>query len=185
MDTIVIDIETKNTFKEVGRDNFDALEISLIGLYSYNQNKYFAFEENELEKAAEFLKNTGLLIGFSISRFDLPVMKRYFSHLDNFDIVSIPRVDLLDEIEILLGRRVGLDILAKANLGIGKTGHGLEAPGLYREGKIKELKDYCLNDVKITKELYEFARNRGYLMIPQKESGDSIKVEFPKEAFCY
>ena len=182
MDNIVIDIETKNTFKEVGRDNFDALEISLIGLYSYGRNEYFAFEEDEFDKVAEFLKNTGLLIGFSISRFDLPVMKRYFS---DFDVFSIPRLDLLDEIEILLGRRVGLDILAKANLGIGKTGHGLEAPGLYREGKIKELKDYCLNDVKITKELYEFARNRGYLMIPQKESDESIKVEFPKEAFCY
>jgi len=182
MDTIVIDIETKNTFKEVGRDNFDALEISLIGLYSYGQNEYFAFEEGEFDKVAEFLKNASLLIGFSISRFDLPVMKRYFS---DFDVFSIPRVDLLDEIEILLGRRVGLDILAKANLGIGKTGHGLEAPGLYRDGKIKELKDYCLNDVKITKDLYEFARSRGYLMIPQKESDESIKVEFPKEAFCY
>ena len=182
MDNIVIDIETKNTFKEVGRDNFDALEISLIGLYSYGRNEYFAFEEDEFDKVAEFLKNTGLLIGFSISRFDLPVMKRYFS---DFDVFSIPRLDLLDEIEILLGRRVGLDILAKANLGIGKTGHGLEAPGLYRDGKIKELKDYCLNDVKITKDLYEFARSRGYLMIPQKESDESIKVEFPKEAFCY
>lgn len=181
-DHIVIDIETKNTFKEVGQDNFDALEISLIGLYSYGQNKYFTFEENEIETVAEFLKNAGLLIGFSISRFDLPVMKRYFA---DFDIFSVPRVDLLDEIEILLGRRVGLNILAKANLGSGKTGHSLEAPGLYREGKIEELKEYCLNDVKITKELYEFARNRGYLIIPQKESKELIKLEFPAEAFCY
>lgn len=184
-DIIVIDIETKNTFKEVGRDNFDALEISLIGLYSYNKNKYFAFEENEVDKVGEFLKNTGLLIGFSISRFDLPVMKRYFSHLNDFDIFSIPRLDLLDEIEILIGKRVGLDILAKANIGIGKSGHGLEAPGLYHDGKIEELKEYCLNDVKITKELYEFAKNRGYLIVPQKESNEPIKVEFPAEAFYY
>jgi len=43
-DIIVLDIETKNTFYDVGRDNFDALEVSLVGVYSYNQDKLFTFE---------------------------------------------------------------------------------------------------------------------------------------------
>ncbi|MEK7482009.1 MAG: ribonuclease H-like domain-containing protein, partial [Patescibacteria group bacterium] len=162
-DTLVIDIETKNTFAEVGRDNFDALEISLVGLYSYKQDRFFHFWENEMEKLGEILMSAEQIIGFSISRFDLPVLKKHF----NFDLFSIPRFDILDEIEFLLGRRVGLDILAKANLGFGKNGHSLEAAGLYRDGKIEELKNYCLNDVKITKELYELIQKQGYLLIPQ------------------
>ncbi len=179
-DIIVLDIETKNTFLEVGRDNFEALEISLIGFYSYKQDKFFSFNENEIERAAEFLKKAGLLVGFSISRFDLPVLKHHFGRLsgwEDFDPFLIPRVDLLDEIEFSLGQRVGLNILAKTNLGFGKNGKGLEAPNLYHEGRLEELKNYCLNDVKITKDLYELAKKQGFLMIPQKEIKEPVKLD--------
>ena len=97
-DRIVIDIETKNTFIEVGKDNFDALEVSLIGLYSYNKNEYLSFFEDEINKVGEILSSAEMIIGFSISRFDLPVLKKHF----DFDLFSIPRIDLLDEIEYLL-----------------------------------------------------------------------------------
>ncbi|MEK7553541.1 MAG: ribonuclease H-like domain-containing protein [Patescibacteria group bacterium] len=174
-DVLVLDIETKNTFQEVGENNFDALEVSLIGLYSYNQDKFFAFEESEFAEAVEMIKTAGMIIGFSISRFDLPVLKKHFG---NFDIFSIPYMDILDEIEFSFGKRVGLDILAKANLGYGKNGHSLEAAGLYRDGKMEELKNYCLNDVKITKELYELAKKQGHLMIPQKDGKEAVKLPF-------
>ncbi|MEK7634503.1 MAG: ribonuclease H-like domain-containing protein [Patescibacteria group bacterium] len=173
-DILVIDIETKNTFDDVGRDNFDALNVSIIGLYSYNQNKFLSFEENEFDKVGEILKTASLIIGFSISRFDLPVLKKYF----DFDLFSIARIDIQDEIEISLGKRIGLDILAKANLGVGKNGDSLDAPILYRDGKIDELKAYCLNDVKITKELYELAKKQNYLLIPQKDSKEIIRANF-------
>lgn len=165
-DIVVLDIETKNTFQEVGQDNFDALETSLIGFYSYNQDNFFAFEESKFSDFAEILKNTELIIGFSISRFDLLVLKKYFPEIDLF---AIPRFDILDEIEFLLGKRVGLDILARANLGFGKNGKSLDAAILYSDGKIEKLKNYCLNDVKITKDLYDLAKKQGYLLIPQKE----------------
>lgn len=174
LDTIVIDIETKNTFHEVGRDNFDALETSLVGIYSYLQNQYYAFSENEIQKAGEFFERANLIIGFSINRFDIPVLKKHFT----FDIYSIPRFDILDEIEITLGRRISLNVLAKANLGLEKTHHSLEAPILYKEGKLEELKDYCLNDVKITKELYDLAKKQGHLIVPQREGEITDKVRF-------
>ena len=72
---------------------------------------------------------------------------------------------------------MGLNVLAKTNLGIGKTGYSLEAPRLYHNGQIEELKNYCLNDVKITKELYELVLRQGYLLVPQKNSSVSAKVE--------
>ncbi len=173
-DTVVIDIETKNTFFDVGRDNFGGLEISLVGLYSYNHDKYIAFEETELEKAGEYLKNSELIVGFAITRFDLPVMAKHY----DFDLFSIPRIDILDEIELLTGKRIGLDLLAQTNLGVGKNGHGLEAANLYKEGKINELKNYCLNDVKITKELYDLAKKQGHLMVPQRSEPQPVKVSF-------
>lgn len=174
MDKLVIDIETKNTFAEVGQDNFDALKVSVIGAYSYSRDEFFCFEEHQFAEFGEMFKNADSVIGFSINRFDVPILKRYF----NFDVYSVPRFDILDEIEFSLGQRVGLDLLAKINLGKGKTGYGLEAVKLYRQGKIEELKNYCLNDVKITKELYDLAKNRGYLLVPKKKSDEILKVNF-------
>ena len=173
-DTIVIDIETKNTFADVGRDNFAGLQISLVGTYSYHKNEYIAYDEHELDTLGEVLKNTDLLIGFSITRFDLPVMAKHY----NFDLFTIPRIDLLDEIELMIGKRISLDLLAKQNLGYGKNGEGSEAPNLYEEGRMEELKKYCLNDVKVTKELYDLAKKQGHLMVPQRNSPQPIRAEF-------
>ncbi|MBI5306117.1 ribonuclease H-like domain-containing protein [Candidatus Wolfebacteria bacterium] len=173
MDKIVIDIETSNTFSEVGPNNFEALNISLIGLYSYGENNFYSFGENEISSAGEILKNASVIIGFGISRFDLPVLKR---HLD-FDVFSVPRFDILDEIEFSLGKRISLDLLAKANLGFGKNGKSLEAVDLYRSGKMEELKNYCLNDVKITKNLYDLALKQGHLLVPRWNQ-EPAKINF-------
>ncbi len=173
-DTVVIDIETKNTFADVGRDNFTGLNISVVGVYSYNQDKYIAYDEHQLDELGELMKNTGLVVGFSITRFDLPVMAKHY----DFDLFAIPRLDILDEIELNMGKRISLDLLAKENLGYGKTGHGMDAPILYGEGKLDELKKYCLNDVKVTKELYDLGKKQGYLLVPTRNSSTPEKVVF-------
>ncbi len=185
MDKLVIDIETKNTFAEVGgQQNIDALEASFVGVYSYAQNKYFSFFEADFAELGKMLQKSGLIIGFSSIRFDIPVMRKYFelgnkfSTSINFNIFALKQFDILDEIETQLGFRISLDILAKQNLGIGKTHHGLEAIQFYKDKNWKELESYCLNDVKITKDLYDLAKARGYLLVPQKYSTELIKAEF-------
>src|SRR3989344_3837573 len=131
-DTLVIDIETKNFFTDVGRDNFDAIDISVVGVYSYLRDEERCFGEHELGELAAWIEGTGRIVGFSIDRYDI-----------------------LDEIERVMGERISLNRLAKTNLGVGKNGHGSQAISLYQEGKIEELKAYCLQDVKVTKGLYD------------------------------
>lgn len=173
MDKIVFDIETKNSFADVGGEaNLRNLEISVVGVYSYNQDKYFCFEDNEFGKLAELLKRAHLFVGFSSKRFDLPILEKYF----DFKLSGVGHFDILEEIEKGFGRRIGLDALAQANLGIGKTGKGLEAIELYRRGEIEKLKSYCLQDVKITKEIFELIKNKGYLWIPQRGLPQMIKL---------
>jgi DEAD/DEAH box helicase domain-containing protein len=71
-----------------------------------------------------------------------------------------------------------LSRLAELNLGVKKDMHGSMAISLYRDGKMDELKEYCLNDVKLTKELYDLSRKQNYLMIPDKKTGETIKISF-------
>jgi DEAD/DEAH box helicase domain-containing protein len=173
MDKLILDIETKNAFADVGgQENVKKLDASFVGVYSYNQDKFFSFYENQFPELNRFLKTAGLIIGFSINRFDVPVLEKYC----DFDIWKIPRLDLLEEIEISFGNRISLDVLAKTNLGIGKTHHGLEAIKFYKEGNLEELKNYCLNDVKITKDLYEMAKKQGHLMVPHRLTHELVKV---------
>ncbi len=174
MDKIIIDIETSNSFADVGGDqNLKDLNASFVGVYSYNQNKYLSFFEKDFKELGELLKKTGLIIGFAINRFDIPVMEKYF----DFNIRKIENLDILDEIERVLGKRIGLGVLAEANLGAKKTGHGLQAIDMYKEGRMEDLKNYCLNDVKLTKDLYELIKKQKYLMIPSKITSEKKKME--------
>lgn len=173
---IVFDVETKNTFDDVGgRDNVKDLDVSVVCAYSYEQDAYLCFDETELDKLGEFLKKARPLVGFSSKRFDVPVLNKYF----NFNLTAVPHFDILEEIEQSLGRRIGLGLLAEANLGIGKTGHGLEAVELYRRGEIEKLKSYCLQDVKITKGIFDLIASKGYLWVPRRDIPQMDKVEIP------
>jgi len=164
LDKIVLDIETKNSFADVGgKQNLKMLDVSLIGVYSYKRDEYFGFEEKDFPLFEKMLKETGAIIGFSIYNFDLPLISKLYN---NYDFSKYIILDILKEIEEKRGHRIKLDDLAQANIGVGKNGNGLEAIELYREGKIDELKKYCLNDVKITKELYELILKQGHLIIP-------------------
>ena len=181
MDTLVFDIETQNFFTnpEVGWHNYGALKISLVGVYSYTQDKYFTFEEDEMEGVAKLFRTAARLVGFSMNRYDVPVLNLYFQKVKDqigLDLWKKDRVDLLDEIEMATGERVSLEKLAQANLGIGKIGHGAEAITLYNEGRMEELKAYCLQDVKLTKELYDIYKTKGELLVPNKTTGELVPV---------
>ena len=158
MSKIVIDIETKNTFADVGgKEHLKKLDVSVTCVYSYDTDTYVCFDEHHMEGLAEYLQKARLIIGFSINRFDIPVLEKYMP----FNLTAIPRLDLLEEVELATGGRISLNLLAKHNLGVQKTHHGLEAITLYKEGNLKELAEYCTNDVKITKEVYEYGLKHG------------------------
>lgn len=172
-DKLVIDIETKNTFADVGgKENLKDLDVSLVCAYSYELGDFLMFRENKLQELGPLLRDAGLVVGFSITRFDLPVLEKYFS----FNLSAVPSLDLLDEIERACGRRVSLDILAKTNLGVGKTNHSLDAIKFYKQGDWESLERYCRQDVLITRDLYELAKRQGHLLVPDRWTGMNHRV---------
>lgn len=164
MDTLVLDLETKDLYG--GGKIISDLSPSFVGVYSYKQNKYLSFFEEQFTDLQKLMSEPALLVGYSSNRFDLPILSRALNMV--FD--KHPRVDLCEEIEERTGRRVGLNTLALINLGEGKTGHGAQAPTLFAEGRTEELKEYCLNDVRLTKELYDLVRTKKQIKIPKKDS---------------
>ena len=70
--------------------------------------------------------------------------------------------------------------MAQATLGVTKSGEGLNAVNLYDQGRMEELKKYCLNDVKLTKELYDFVRAHGKLMYRDRDGSVKEAKILPK-----
>lgn len=180
-DTLVIDVETKKAFSEVGgEEHIRELGVSVAGVYSYADDAFFALEEGQLGELGKMLGNTQHLIGFNIKHFDVRVLEPYVP-----EIVSgrFAITDMYEDAVNFLGHRVGLDALAKATLGEGKSGHGLEALQWFREGRVEEVKKYCLDDVRLTRDLYEYGKKHGHVLFVSYIDGKtrSIPVRWGEE----
>ncbi len=161
-DTLVIDVETKKTFAEVGGEkNIRELGISVAGIYSYAKDSFIALEEHELPQLKEMLAGVDHVIGFNINHFDIPVMEAYLGD-GAFSKISV--TDIFVDAVNFLGHRVGLNAVAKATLGAEKSGHGLEALQWFREGRVEEVKKYCLDDVRLTRDVYEYGKKHGHVL---------------------
>lgn len=158
---IVLDLETQKSFQDVGgRGKNHLLKVSVACIYDYSTGKYSSFEENELARLAPILQTADQIIGYNIKDFDFEVIQPYL----NFDIQQIPYLDLLQEIEKVLKHRIKLDVVAQGTLGSGKSGSGLEAILYYQNGRMDLLKKYCLDDVKITKQIYDYILRNGKIL---------------------
>ncbi|RJR28389.1 helicase [Candidatus Microgenomates bacterium] len=174
---VVLDLETQHTFREVGNDA-KKLKISLAGLYDYASDQYLAFEEHELSKLFPYLENASEIIGFNIIDFDLPVLAPYYVG----DVKKFVANDLLAHVQKSLGFRLSLDALAKETLGTQKNGHGLLAIEYFRNGEMEKLKAYCLSDVKITKEVYEYGKAHGKVYYQTATGRQEIPVDWVSKA---
>lgn len=171
---VVLDIETKYTFREY--DDPKKLGVTTVGLYDYRDHKAKVFVEEELPRLFSLLEVSSYIIGFNVNSFDLPVLQGYYpGKLNHF-----PTFDILDDVRFKIGRRLSLNDLLFATLGKKKTGHGLQAIELYKEGKWEDLKRYCLDDVMLTKELFEFGAEKGEIMYLNEKGKVSISVEWKK-----
>lgn len=177
---IVFDVETKKSFDEVGgRNNLAALGVSVLGAYFYRDGSFKAYEEHELPEFEKELQQADRVIGFNIHNFDLPVLQPYMKQMA---LNTLPTLDIFDDVTAKLRHRISLDALSKATLGAQKSGHGLEALQWFREGRIQEVKDYCLKDVELTRDLYEFGKAHGHLLFDSIVDGarHAVAVEWGK-----
>jgi len=176
-DIVIFDLETKKEFAEVGgREHPELLGVSMLCAYSYNDNKFSAFEESELKDFESMLKNAGLVVGFNIRGFDLPVLQPYVG----MNLKKLNFLDMMDGVVNAAGFRVSLDNLAKNTLGLAKSADGLQALEWFRQGRIQEVEEYCLKDVEVTKKLYEFGKENGHVKFVSRYSPEPqiLKVDW-------
>ena len=171
---VILDLETKYTFREYS-DPAD-LGITVAAIYDYSKKQGLVFTEKEINNLLPYLEGASYLIGYNIDSFDLPVLQSYYpgklSALSSFDILS--------DIKKIIGKRLALNDLISVTLNKKKSGHGLMAVDYYKEGRWDELKKYCLDDVLLTKELFEYGVNNGEIYYLNEVGKIKIPVDWKK-----
>ncbi len=153
MRLITFDIETKNFFQDVGSNDPKALDISVLCIHDSLDNSYKSFQEKDFPLLWPIIEKTDALITWNGDHFDIPILNKYYSG----DLTKIKSIDLMKEMKDVLGKRLKLDTVAEATLGKKKSGNGMEAVYWWRNGEIDKIIKYCIEDVRITKELYDYA----------------------------
>lgn len=176
MRKIVFDIETKNLFSDVGKADPALLDIAIVCIWDSETDQYSSYLEEELPKLWPILEGADMLIGYNSDHFDIPLLDKYYPG----DLFKIKSLDILKEIKNSLGRRLRLDSIAEATLGEGKSADGLQGVQWWREGKVDKVREYCLHDVKITKEVYDFARKHNKLYFKDLGSKREILLDTSK-----
>lgn len=157
---IVLDLETQKSFKEVGKARLDKLKISVAGVYDYRTDEFLSYEEKELMILEKRLEEMPLIIGFNVRRFDMPVFQPYlFRPVTEFAVL-----DLLEAVEEARNHRASLDSIAGPTLNQKKIGSGADALTLFADNRMAELKKYCLEDVRLTKEIFEYGCREGRVL---------------------
>lgn len=169
---LVLDLETQREFNDVEGRKPELLGVSVVGIYCYGADRYDTYLESELRTLVPILQEAELLIGFNIKRFDLPVLAPYLP----FATTTLPVLDILDDVVKQLGHRVSLESLAQATLGKGKSGSGLQALAWFKEGKLDLIKKYCLDDVRLTKEVYDHGRRHGKLFATNRYGSEKLEI---------
>ena len=188
---IIYDIETAKYADQVqgGWDNVYGMEMASCVTYTSTIDNYQFWDHNSREKLCEYL-NGKIVVGYNSMMFDSRVLlgndrivelngvtknSKYswtnidiyveiFRRLYKMDRNSYPLL-LKTMQEKRHGKGIfGLKDIASATINHTKSGDGADAPKLFQEGRIVELFQYNLQDVRVTRELFEFIQKYKYLV---------------------
>lgn len=197
MNAIIYDIEIlravpiQNSYCEKGIkycsgwSDHARMGISVLCVYDYAEDRYRSFCDDNKEQFMELLDKRGpLCIGFNSIPFDNAVIAATSGWRAPNDAMCY---DLLREtwmaagLEPTFNRKThggyGLDAMCKKNFGTEKSGNGALAPVLWQRGQIGEVIDYCLNDVRLTKQLFDAVLAGKPLLDPK--NGASLTLRSP------
>ncbi len=176
-EALVLDVETQYLSDEVagGWNAVDQFLVALIVTWDEVSGMRVWYEQDVprvLAEAEKFSK----IITFNGENFDFKVL----GHYGSVEALRRRSTDMLVVLSKKLGFRVKLDTLAKATLGRGKTGTGTESVQWWRSGdpaQRQKVIDYCKMDVELTRDIYLFGKQKGYVLIDDLKQGNTRRVE--------
>jgi len=174
---IFFDLETKlwSTEVEGGWSNIPAFGMSVA--VTWNDGHGFqTWLEKDASELVKELERTDKVIGFNSVGFDYEVLSAYVPNVH--DLLDGKSFDILADIYRRLGFRVSLDNICSATLGKGKSGRPEDAIRWYRQGEIDKVVSYCQMDVELTRDIYRYGQEHGFVCYPQLGQPVELPVDW-------
>lgn len=158
--------------------------IACIGAYDYAEDRYRVFMDDNMDDFFHLCDASDLLIGFNNIAFDNAVINAHSPMLTEahkfYDILVElwAAAGLGPQFKFPTHAGFGLDALCKANFGTAKSGNGALAPVDFQKRRYGSLIDYCLNDVHLTKQVFDKIMACGMLQDP-RNPGISLSIRKP------
>lgn len=172
MNIVYFDLESQRLFEEVGGRDPSKLLLACGVTWSTARNDFAVYWEKDVAALLAELKTADRVIGFNIFKFDYEVLRAYAPN-ENFR--AIRSTDMLQDIFRTLNFRLSLDSIARATLGTTKIADGVKSVEWFRIGELDKVAEYCKADVDITRRVYEFGREYGFVHYYSK-LGSKLKV---------
>jgi len=169
---LVFDVETRRSAAEVGGWNrADRMGVSIAVAYDSRADDFFTYTQEALPELFARMRAAQLVVGFNSFRFDYAVLSAFAP----FELRALPGLDLLRRVQDSLKYRVSLDNLGQATLDEPKSADGLQALRWWQEGRLDDIAAYCRKDVDLTRRLYLFGLEHGWLLFTNK-AGQCVRV---------
>jgi DEAD/DEAH box helicase domain-containing protein len=165
-------VESQKLFHEVGGRDASKLLLACGVTWSTARNDFAVYWEKDAAALVAELKAADRVVGFNIISFDYEVLRPYAQGV-NFR--TFRSLDMLVDIYRTLNFRLSLDSIARATLGTTKTADGVQSVEWFRNGELEKVAEYCKSDVDITRRVYEFGRDNGFVNYYSK-LGSKLKV---------
>lgn len=156
-------------------------KIHVLAVYDYQTERFYRFDKEKVSEGVRFLEKADVIVGHNIINFDVPVIQKFF-----------PSFEPKQVLDTLVWARLVYADIKDIDYGLYNKGrlpgkyigsHSLEAYG-FRLGVLKddfhetadwsewsqEMSDYCEQDVRVTKALYEKLKSKGV-------SEEALKLE--------
>jgi DEAD/DEAH box helicase domain-containing protein len=172
MNLLFFDLETQKLFREVGGREAGKLRLACGVTFTTARNNFKVYWERDAQALIDELESADKVIGFNIREFDYEVLRPY---APAFNFASLRTLDLLLDLRRTLNFGLPLDSLARACLGTTKTADGVQSVEWFRAGQLDKVAEYCKADVDITRRVYEFGKENGFVYYYSK-LGSKLKA---------
>jgi DEAD/DEAH box helicase domain-containing protein len=144
--------------------------------WSSLRNDFAVYWEKDIPALIADLKSAGRVVGFNVKGFDYAVLKPY---APNERLIFLPTLDIMEDLARTLSFRVSLDSVARATLGDSKSATGIQAVEWWRAGELDKLAEYCKVDVDVTRRIYDFGCENGFVQyFTRLGSKQKVKVNW-------
>ena len=150
--------------------------VSVTGVYDYVEDRYRVFCADNKEEFAKLISKRELCVGFNSIPFDNALLLACGwpapPEEKSYDLLreTWAACGLGTTFDFKTHGGFGLDAMCEKNFGTKKSGNGALAPVDWQQGKRGTVIDYCLNDVRLTKQLFDYVLAGTSISIPKTAS---------------